>query len=352
MKPLTILSVAFPLAPVSADAVGGSEQVVSLIDRALVEAGHRSLVVACEGSRVAGMLLATPALRPPLDDGATRRAVENHRRTICDALGRYRVDVVHLHGVDFHQYLPPEGVPVVATVHMPPDSYPPEVFYPKRPNTFLHCVSRTQQRACPPGARLLPVIENGVDVERLATHVRKRDYALVLGRICPEKGQHLALDAAAEAGAPAVLAGHVFPYEVHLRYFREEIQPRLGPRCFLRDALPLGRKRRLLAGARCLLVPSLVAETSSLVSMEAFACGTPVIAFRSGALVEVVEHGATGTLVNNVREMAEAIRRIRAIDPARCREVARKRFSAQRMTGEYLNLYRRLARDQVATGTD
>ena len=111
----------------------------------------------------------------------------------------------------------------------------------------------------------------------------------------------------------------------------------LGPVGFI-------RKRRLLAAARCLLVPSLVAETSSLVAMEAAACGTPVIAFRSGALPEVVEDGRTGFLVDDVDGMAEAIRRVDRIDPAACREAARRRFSNRRMAAAYLDRYQMLAR--------
>ena len=50
-------------------------------------------------------------------------------------------------------------------------------------------------------------------------------------------------------------------------------------------------KWRLLSRARCLLQPSLAPETSSLVAMEALACGTPVIAFPSGALPEIIDNG-------------------------------------------------------------
>ena len=77
---LTVVNVAYPLAPVGPDAVGGAEQVVHLIDRALVHAGHRSIVVACEGSQTAGHLVSTPAPAGRLDENARQRAVAAHRR--------------------------------------------------------------------------------------------------------------------------------------------------------------------------------------------------------------------------------------------------------------------------------
>ena len=96
--------------------------------------------------------------------------------------------------------------------------------------------------------------------------------------------------------------------------------------------------------ARCLLIPSLVAETSSLVAMEALACGTPVIAFRTGALPEIVEHGKTGFVVDDVEGMAAALRRIDEIDPAVCRSTAQERFSAQRMAQRHMERYHEIIR--------
>ena len=95
-----------------------------------------------------------------------------------------------------------------------------------------------------------------------------------------------------------------------------------------------------MAGARCLLVPSLAPETSSLVAMEAMASGTPVVAFPSGALREVVVHQRTGFLVNSAEEMADAILETDSIAPSACREEAERRFSSTRMFAEYLDLYR------------
>jgi glycosyltransferase involved in cell wall biosynthesis len=181
-----------------------------------------------------------------------------------------------------------------------------------------------------------------VDVDRLAGAMKKDDFALAIGRICPEKGFHFALDAARKAGLKLLLAGQVFPYESHLKYFENEIVPRLDRKRIFIGPARFGKKRRLLAKAKCLIIPSTVAETSSLVAMEALACGTPVVAFRSGALPEIVEDGRTGFLVNSVRGIEQALRKVETLDPMDCRAAASSRFSSRTMAGRYLRLYERL----------
>jgi glycosyltransferase involved in cell wall biosynthesis len=339
---LSVLSVAYPLAPVGPDSVGGAEQVLATLDRALVAAGHRSLVVACEGSVVAGELLAIPHARGVLDDAARHQAQAAVRRVLANA----DADLIHLHGIDFDAYLPPPGIPVLATLHLPPSWYGPAALDPARLGTWLHCVSAAQGRALmeqPHTRSVLPPIENGVDVEALgAVRHGKRGYALTLGRICPEKGQHIALQAAHRAGIGLVIGGKVFPYPAHQDYFASAVAPLLDRQRRFLGPLGFARKRRLLAGARCLLVPSSAPETSSLVAMEALACGTPVIAFPSGALAELVDEGRTGFLVRSVGEMADAIGHAGDIDPQTCRAVARERFSQQAMIAGYFAAYQKL----------
>jgi glycosyltransferase involved in cell wall biosynthesis len=343
---LTVVSVAYPLTPVGPDAVGGSEQILTQLDVALTCAGHRSIVVACEGSSVAGELLPTPKWDGDLNDDIRRWAQAQHRIAIEDALKKYPVDVVHMHSLDWHAYLPAAGVPLLTTLHLPPTWYPEEIFRLQRPRTYLNCVSNAELRSCPPSQLPMFVVENGVPVARLYSRVRKRNYVVALGRVCPEKGLHIALGAAKRANMPMILAGEVYRYEAHLKYHQEEIVPRLDGRRRFHGSAGLAEKRRLLTGARCLLVPSLIAETSSLVAMEALACGTPVVAFPSGALPEVVEHGRTGFIVNSEEEMAEAIHAAAALDPGECRRAARERFSSQRMAHDYIDLYKRMARDR------
>ena len=103
------------------------------------------------------------------------------------------------------------------------------------------------------------------------------------------------------------------------------------------------QKTELLAGAKCLLIPSLVAETSSLVAMEAISAGTPVIAFRSGALPEVIDHGVTGFIVDSQEEILTALQNLGDITAENCRQIARDRFESARMVRDYLNLYESLS---------
>lgn len=340
---LSVLSVAFPLAPVRDDTPGGAEQILSILDEELVRAGHRSFVIACEGSRVAGSLLPTP--RPPRRLGELEReaAARAQGRAVGDALATRNVDLVHCHGLDFASYLPSPGVPVLVTLHLPIAWYGAGGLRTERPDTYFVCVSKAQEGTCPPLTGLLPPVPNGVPLDRYRPTSRKGAYALWLGRICPEKGCHLAIEAGRRAGVPLLLAGEAYGYPEHRRYLEEEVLPRVdGTAARLLGRVGGERKRRLLAGARCVLLPSRAPETSSLVAMEAAACGTPVIAFRSGALPEIVRDGLTGLLVEGEEEMAEALRRVGELSPATCRRHAEAHFSAATMAAEYLARYRRI----------
>jgi glycosyltransferase involved in cell wall biosynthesis len=340
----TVLSVAYPLTPVGPDAVGGSEQILTEMDAALVRAGHRSIVVTCEGSHVAGEMVVTPKWEGEITEEVRRWGQMQHRIAIEQTLRQHRVDIVHMHGLDWHTYIPAPDVPVLATLHLPCDWYPEHVLGTHRPRTYVNCVSHSQRAMFHTSQVPVFTVENGVPLDRLQSRVQKRNYVLALGRVCPEKGLHLALDAAKQAGVPMVLAGEVFRYAEHIQYFEKEIAPRLDAHRRFRGPVGLARKRRLLTGAKCLLVPSLVDETSSLVGMEALACGTPVIALAKGALPEVIEHGRTGFIIHNVDEMIDAIRRIGEIDPEECRRVARERYSSARMVSDYMNLYEHILR--------
>jgi glycosyltransferase involved in cell wall biosynthesis len=253
------------------------------------------------------------------------------------------IDVIHCHGHDFAEYLPQPAVPVLVTLHLPVDHYHLEALSASYPDRYFNCVSASQKRSFPNSRAMLPEIPNGVPVKQLQARHARRQFAMAMGRICAEKGFHHALDAAAMARTSLVIAGQVFPYEAHERYFATAIKPRLGPTVRFAGNLGFARKRRFLTAARCLLMPSLIPETSSLAAMEAIACGTPVVAYPAGALPEIIDPGITGFIVSDAREMADAIDAVGSIDREKCRTIARRRFSEDDMIGAYFGYYSELA---------
>ncbi len=339
----TILSVAYPFAKLGPDAVGGAEQVLTTLESALVARGLQSVVAADAMSQVSGTLVGVEVPAGLLTDEKRVKVEERLQDSIDAAVRRRSIDVVHMHGIDFYRYRLPRNVPVLVTLHLPLNWYPSEI-WTLPPNIHLQCVSKSQRATCAADHReRLTVIENGVPIPA-PTADRKGRFALLLSRICPEKNLHMALDAARMAGVSVILAGQVFPYPEHVRYFEQQIVPRLGRGA--RFVGPVGgkAKQRLLARARCLLLPTLAEETSSLVAMEALASGTPVVALPSGAIPEIVEEGRTGFLVRDMQEMAARLKNLNEIDPAACRSVAMERFSAQAMVERYVSHYASLLR--------
>ena len=341
--PLTVFNVAYPLAPVSEATAGGAEQILLTLDRGLIQHGHRSLVLAAAGSRCHGLLLPVEIPSGNLDEQAKQEARRQFRLALAQALERHSVDIIHMHGIDFHEYLPDCDLPIVISLHLPLSWYARRALTNVRENISLVCVSHSQARTAPAAVQITRVIPNGVDLDRFHVARRKGDYVLYMGRICPEKGLHLAIDAAERAGATLLIAGTVFDYPEHRDYFERMIRPRLGHNAVFIGAVGGRRKAYLLAGAKCLLIPSQARETSSLIAMEAIASGAPVIAWRSGALPEIVTEGRTGFLVSSVQDMAQAIANISNLGAATCRRKAERRFSSERLISSYLDLYNEFA---------
>ena len=338
----SLLYVAYPLLPVTEESCGGAEQMLITLERGMFQRGWRTCLAAAEGSRPAGEFFSTGAPARTLDCFGQRHAEQTGH--ILSMLRREagRFDLIHDKSGSFWSQAGQVELPLLATLHLPRDFYPPELFADIPENVFFNCVSESQARSFSDLPRMLGVVRNGIDLGRFRLNGKKDNYVLCLGRICQEKRTHLALDIAEQTGLRIVIVGQVYPFSYHRQYFEREVEPRLrrlGMRARLLDQLSLDNKVALLRRARALLLPTDAEETSSLVSMEAMACGTPVIAFRRGAVPEIVEDEVTGFLVDSVEEMADAVGRVAQIDPAACRRRAESLYSAARMADEYEALY-------------
>ncbi|HKV93421.1 MAG TPA: glycosyltransferase [Candidatus Angelobacter sp.] len=359
MPSLNILYIAYPLLTVSDESAGGAEQVLWALERELARRGVCTTVAASAGSHIAGELLSTGDPCTQLDD--YERRDQEHQEAII-AFVRQRVhasqafDLVHDMSGSFWRRAAELDVPVLATLHLPRSFYPPQYFQSVPANVSLNCVSHSQARSFSDLERLIGVVPNGIALDRFEPEHRtngngnsiRRQGLLWLGRICEEKAPHLALEIAARAGLLITLAGQVYPFSYHQQYFEREIAPRLRqmPNATLITSPAFEQKRKLLREAQALLITSLANETSSLVAMEAAASGTPVIAFRHGALSEVVRDGVTGFLANDAEDASAACQHIVSLNPAACLQYARATFSSAEMADAYLQLYESVVQAQ------
>jgi len=340
-RPFSIMYVAYPLLAVTPESAGGAEQMLLTLEAAIAARGHRATVAASAESRVHGHLLATGEAANGPDQYEERE--REHVARVLEYLRHHpgEFDLVHDKSGSFFRHAGECPVPVLATLHLPRSFYPASAFESLASNVCFNCVSHSQAKSFVALPSLLGVVENGIDVERFAFTEKKQKYLLWLGRICEEKAPHLAIEVAVQARLPLVLAGQVYPFRYHQDYFNREVRPHLDGKSRVRFVeSPLAeQKLDLLRHARALLLTSKAEETSSLVAMEAMACGTPVVASRCGAFPEVVAHGETGFLTSNVDEMVDAIARIDEIRPEACRLLTERRFTASRMAAHYERLY-------------
>lgn len=345
-----VLYVAYPLLPVTDASPGGAEQILAALEREFDRTGWSTTLAACSGSEAHGGMFATgPAGAGWLKSAECHK--DKHARKILElisvreAVGR-GFDLIHDHSGSFFRCADQVETPMLATLHLPRSFYPPHFFAKSPDNLYFNCVSASQSKSFADVPKVLGAVANGISLERFPLETRKQDYLLWLGRICQEKGTHVALDVAEKAGIPIVIAGKVYPLAYHQEYFEHEVIPRLqkmGEGARFIDSPRFEDKVALLRGAKAVLIPSLAEETSSLVAMEAAACGTPVIAFRRGALPEVVNQGETGLLVDDIQKMLSALARVGKIKPKTCHDHAQQHFSAKRMANGYAQLYERIA---------
>jgi glycosyltransferase involved in cell wall biosynthesis len=336
--------VAFVVPPwytVPPEGYGGTELVVNLLATELVARGHRATVLGREGSYgdFEVVELAPSSWRAHLGtrDQPGRECL--HLLRAYDAIRELRPDVVHdnmaLTGLLLGAAIDLPA-PVVTTLHSDLTEAEGEFVAAAARRVHLVAISAAQQGQAR-DARWAGVVYNAVDTSDLAVGTEKDSFLVQIARICPDKGQHLAIEAARRVGRPLVLAGKIAAGFDD--YFEEMVRPHLGDRVRWIEDVAGDEKRELLARAEAMVFPLQWPEPFGLAMVEAMASGTPVVAFRNGAAGELVEPGITGFLADSEEELIDALRRTDEIDPLACAERARERFSAATMADGYLAIY-------------
>ena len=323
-------------------AYGGVERVCWSLAEGLVDRGHDVTLVGAGDSATRARFVAT--FHEAQTEGTPREATIEvvHAARAAAALERLDLDLVHDHTLAGPLTARWRSTPTLVTVHAPlqgPDTQL-HLCTALAPWTTFVALSQAQSRA-PPELPWAGVVPNGIDVDAHPYRADKDDFVLFLGRMNAQKGVHLAVRAAREAGCRLVIAGS-WTIESERAYFDEHVRPHLGKEVEWLGMVSTETRNAILSSARCLLFPVTWEEPFGLVLIEAMACGTPVVALRAGSIPEVVADGETGILCDDATELAAAIEATRGLEPARCRAHVRKHFGAATMVGRYEALYRQV----------
>jgi len=323
---------------------GGTERVVSWLTEELVAQGH-DVTLFASGDSVTSATLAPMREQAIRLDPTVRDPFALHYRMIEQVYRRKdEFDVLHSH-LDYFplSMLMRQNVPFLTTLHGRldlPDYV--EIF-----STFRHApfvsISNDQRRPVP-HLNWLRTVPHGLPANLLTPLPVKQEYMAFLGRICPEKGVDKAIRIAGRAGMKLKIAAKVD--KVDKEYYDTLIRPLIEASPFVEFIGEINDKQKpaFLSAAHALLFPIDWPEPFGLVMIEAMACGTPVIAFRSGSVPEVIDDGVSGFIVADEDAAVAATARLHSLDRTEVRATFDRRWTSRRMAEDYVDLYSALVR--------
>ena len=339
-KHLRVAVVAPPWFPIPPDGYGGIEAMVHWLVEGLVARGHQVTLIGAGDCRTSAQRFLQTYEDPPGGRLGTPFPEILHALQVDEYLDGLDVDVVHDHSMGGPLVARARRTPTVLTAHGPVEGELGECYRLFSRHHPLVAISESQ-RANGPHLPWAATVYNAIPAGEYPFETDKDDFVLFLGRISPEKGPDLAIEAARAAGRRIVVAAKCNEPAEHA-YFEQRVRPLLGPDAEWYGHATTEEKKKLLARASALVFPIQWDEPFGIVMVEAMACGTPVIAWRCGSVPEVMADGVTGFVVEGVDEAAAAVARVGALDRRKCRAVFEERFSARRMARDYLAVYRRL----------
>jgi glycosyltransferase involved in cell wall biosynthesis len=345
---------------------GGSQAFLSDLARGLGGRGHEVHLYAASGSEVPGVQVVDTGVDPraltatlyrasgPAADGLS--VAEAAFAGVYAAVGEGRYDVVHNHAFDAPAISLASGLraPVVHTLHLPPDAAVADALRDAARSDrapTVAGVSASQASAWRQVVSIDAILPPLVPMRLIPWSPSAGEGAVFAGRLSPEKGAVEAIEIAQAAGVRIDVYGDSYDAE----YTRERIDPRRAdPGVAVHPGVPRTAIWEVMARAAVVLCPARWEEPFGMVAAEAQACGTPVVAFRRGALGEVIVDAATGFLVapDDIDAAADAVTRTSEISPSVCRDHAESHLDLELSLDSHEQLYGRVARAGVGTAVD
>src|SRR5579862_1561 len=327
---------------------GGTERVVSWLTEELVRLGHEVTLFASGDSLTTARLVSTSPRSLRLDKTSVDHLA--HHMVLLERVFEEKdeFDLIHFHLDYLHFPLSRrEQLSQVTTLHGRLDL--PDLVGLYRNFSEMPVVSISDAQRIPlPWANWQGTVHHGMPETALRGYTKHGKYLAFLGRTSPEKGLLEAIEIAKRADMPLKIAAKVD--KADLEYFNDFVKPVLNdPLIEFVGEIGYGEKNEFLGNAAALLFPIDWPEPFGIVLIEAMACGLPIIAHPFGSVPELLEHGVTGFIVNNIDEAARAVRKLDTIDRAMCRLRFEQRFTAKRMANDYLAIYDRVLKREPAS---
>ncbi len=329
--------------PVPPYTYGGTELIVSWLCDELVRRGHEVTLFATEDSKTSAHLI-------PVWPRSLWRAKLKTPHAVYSLLYEKLIslqdnfDIIHDHcefyTTPYTRFLKPK---IVTTLHHPLTEET-TILYKKFPNINFVSISKNQRRSGP-GINIVKTIYHGLPIERYQFNPTPQNYILWLSKIAPEKGIAEAIDIAKLSGENLIISGNILPN--YADYFNFRIKPLInGKKIQFAGASDFKKKIELIKNAKVFIFPVKRPEPFGLVVIEAMACGTPVIAYKEGAMPELIEDGKTGFLVSSVEQACQALKKIKTISRNDCQEHIKKNFNLKRMVNRYEKLYKKMLKSK------
>ncbi|MEN6625466.1 MAG: glycosyltransferase family 4 protein [Candidatus Sumerlaeia bacterium] len=325
---------------------GGTERIVHYLTEELVAQGHEVTLFASGDSVTSARLVPITRRALRLDGGVVDQLVHHVRMLEMVWRASHKFDLIHYH-VDYLHFPFSRRMrtPHLTTLHGRLDIKGLAALYRDFCEIPVVSISNAQREPLP-HANWQRTVYHGLPPNLLRFNPDPSDYVAFLGRISPEKQADHAIRIARAAGIELRIAAKID--RVDRRYYRKIVEPLLSAGDGVTYIGEIGedQKQDFIGNARALLFPINWPEPFGLVMIEAFACGTPVIAYRRGSVPEVMRDGVTGFIVDGPDQALDALRRIDRLDRREIRRVFEAHYTAERMAAEYLAVYRLLARDR------
>jgi glycosyltransferase involved in cell wall biosynthesis len=321
---------------------GGTERVVHWLTKALMEMGHDVTLFASGDSdptlNLAPMRKEAIRLDPRKPDW-----VAIYYKYVEDVYARKdEFDILHFH-IDYFplSLFTRQHVPFLTTSHGRLDIPEFVETYSMFPTAPFVSISNSQRRPIP-NLNWVRTVLHGMPAELLTPQPVRQEYCAFLGRVSPEKGPDRAIEITRRAGMKLKIAAKVD--DADRRYYETVVKPLIdtNPHVEYIGEINDSQKPDFLSGAQALIFAIDWPEPFGLVMIEAMACGTPVIAFNSGSVPEVIDDGVSGFIVDGIDGAVAALGRLHQLERATVRATFERRWTSRRMAEDYVAVYQQL----------